>query len=108
MNPFNVPKYDAALPKTFSQIRNNIAYILTYAPNDFPKKDYLPDDKQSDLEGEFWILHNSLAIICTKQELQEILPEIEALLVSSFKAFKNQDRKRGLDLLNEFEDLIFD
>lgn len=89
------------------QLRNNIRFVSVSAPDQFPKEDYLTPEEQTTLEGEFWILYHSLAIACAEQKLQQLRPRLETLLADSFMAYQRGDRKKGLGLLNQFEDIVF-
>ena len=86
---------------------NHIAYVLGYAPNRFPYRDFLAPDEQMTLDRAFEQLHAGVVIAYPEIEFEEKRRELHGILDRSFLAYRNGQEIDGGTLLNEFEGHIF-
>ena len=93
--------------RTVDDLWNHIAYVRGYAPDLFPKEDFLTDDQQMTLEGAFEQLHQGVSIAYPEASLEEKRQELRAILDRSYVAYRRGEDIAAGHLLNEFESLIF-
>jgi len=93
--------------ETVDDLWNHIAYVISYAPNRFPYRDYLGPDGQMDLDKAFGQLRAGVTIAYPEDEYSSKREDLEAILRRSHEAYQSGDDIRGIRLLQEFEDGIF-
>ena len=86
---------------------DHIAYVLGYAPDRFPNRDFLAADQQMTLDKAFEQLHAGVVIAYPEESFTEKRTALHALLDSSFLAYRDGKEVEGGNLLNEFESRIF-
>jgi hypothetical protein len=93
--------------KTVESLWNFIAYVRGYAPDLFPKEDFLTDDQQMTLDRAFEQLHQGVSIAYPEASFEEKRQELRAILDRSYVAYRSGEDIAAGHLLNEFESLIF-
>ena len=93
--------------ETVDDLWDHIAYVLVYAPDRFPYRDFLPANEQMTLDRAFEQLHAGVLIAFPEDEFVEKRRELHAVLDRSFLAYRNGYEIDGGRLLNEFESGIF-
>lgn len=86
---------------------NHIAYVLAYAPDRFPYRDFLSRDEQMTLDKAFEQLHAGVLIAYPENDNADRRDDLQKLLDRSYIAYRNGDEMLGGTLLNEFEESIF-
>lgn len=86
---------------------DHIAYVLGYAPNRFPYRDFLPPDEQMTLDKAFEQLHAGVVIAYPEEQFSEKREDLHRILDRSFLAYRNGQEIEGGTLLNTFESRIF-
>jgi len=93
--------------KTVDDLWELIAYVVLYAPNDFPYLDFLDDDEQMNFELGFKQLRQGVEIAYPDDFHPEKREGLYTLLEQSYTAYEMSDRVKGVQLLQEFEENIF-
>ncbi|WP_342250171.1 hypothetical protein [Sphingomonas sp. OTU376] len=93
--------------ETVDDLWNHIAYVLGYAPDKFPYRDFLPADGQMTLDRAFEQLHAGVLIAYPEDQWAEKRRELHDILDRSFLAYRNGQEIEGGHLLNDFESRIF-
>jgi hypothetical protein len=86
---------------------NHIAYVLAYAPDRFPKEDFLAADQQMNLEMAFEQLREGVLVAYPEEGFATKRNYLFELLDRSYIAYGNGDELNAGQLLNECEDEIF-
>lgn len=86
---------------------NHIAYVMGYAPDRFPYRDFLPDDEQMNLDRAFDQLRKGVKIAYPDHSYQSKRILLNGILDRSYAAYKSNDEITAGHLLNEFQDNIF-
>jgi hypothetical protein len=85
-----------------------IKYVLLYAPNQFPREDYLSAEEQMDLDRAFAELNRGLQFLPAHQKSDVgLMNRLRQLLSDSLQSYRQGDDVRGGQLLNEFDLLAF-
>jgi len=92
--------------KDANSLYDFIGYVVLYAPDRFPREDYLPEGEQMTLERAFAELNAALAMV------ESDLPNapssnLRGLLEQSAAAYRSAEPVRGAHLLQDFQDLVF-
>jgi len=86
---------------------NHIAYVMGYAPDQFPYEDFLPDDQQMNLHRAFEQLRQGVEIAYPEASFTEKRGHLNGILDRSYAAYQIGDEIAAGHLLNEFQDNIF-
>jgi hypothetical protein len=89
------------------ELWDHIAYVLLYAPDQFPYEDFLAPDEQMTLDRAFEQLHAGVVIAYPEEQFTDKRHELHGILDQSFLAYRNRQDVEGGNLLNEFEGRIF-
>ncbi|SEQ47933.1 hypothetical protein [Sphingobium sp. YR768] len=92
---------------TVDDLWDHIAYVLGYAPDRFPYRDFLPDDQQMTLGRAFEQLHEGIAIAYPEARSEQKRQELHAILDQSHAAYRSGEEIAAGKFLNEFESQIF-
>ena len=92
---------------TVDDLWEHIAYTLAYAPNNFPREDFLQDDQQMNLDRAFDHLRQGVAIAYPESGAATKIKILLDLLDQSYLAYINGNELSGGQLLNDFQDSIF-
>jgi hypothetical protein len=85
-----------------------IKYVLLYAPDKFPSRDFLKPEEQLNLDRAFDELNRGLQFLPERQRGDSVLmQQLKRLLADSLQAYKKGEDVRGGQLLNEFDLLAF-
>ena len=93
--------------KTIDDLWDHIAYVLLYAPDQFPHEDFLPNDQQMNLERAFDELRRGISIAYPNDFSPEKRTILNEILDKSYSKYKSGNDVEAGHLLNEFEDSIF-
>lgn len=93
--------------KSVDDLWNHIAYTLAYAPDQFPYRDFIPDDQQMNLERAFDQLRDGVELAYPEPEYASKRVLLNGILDRSYAAYKADDDIAAGHLLNEFQDNIF-
>lgn len=93
--------------KSVDDLWDHIAYVMAYAPDDFPYRDFVADDEQMNLERAFDQLRQGVEIAYPEQSFASKRIELNNILDRAYAAYQNGDDVAGGHLLNEFQDSIF-
>jgi len=86
---------------------DHIAYVLAYAPNDFPYRDFLPADQQMNLDRAFEQLRQGIEIAYPEQKMSAKRSVLGQLLDDAYSAYRNNEPIKAGHLINQFQDGIF-
>ena len=86
---------------------NHIAYVLLYAPDHFPFRDFLPDDQQMNLDRAFDQLRRGVEVAYPEPSDDSKRVLLNDILDRSYSAYKAADEIAAGHLLNEFQGNIF-
>lgn len=86
---------------------NHIAYVLAYAPDQFPHRDFLADDRQMNLYRAFEQLRQGVDIAYPEPEFEARRASLNSILDLSYEAYQAGEDVKAGHLLNEFESNIF-
>ncbi|WP_257551860.1 hypothetical protein [Sphingopyxis sp. DBS4] len=67
---------------------NHIAYVRGYAPDDFPYRDFLPEDQQMNLDRAFELLRQGVEVAYPESEHETKRATLNEILGRSFAAYK--------------------
>ena len=93
--------------KSVNDLWNRIAYVLAYAPNNFPVEDFLRPDQQMNLSRAFESLRQGIEIAYPDISFAKKRQKLHELLDRSYAAYEVGENIRAGHLLNEFEANIF-
>ena len=93
--------------KSVRQLYNFIAYVVLYAPDRFPREDYLPDDQQMNLQRAFERLRQGVDIAYPPDYHADKRAPLNSLLDMALASYQNGDLAEGARMLHEFENNIF-
>jgi hypothetical protein len=85
----------------------HIAYVLAYAPNSFPYRDFLPADQQMTLGRAFEQLRLGVDIACPEACFEAKREGLFLLLSQSYAAYTKGDEQLAGAILNDFQNCIF-
>lgn len=86
---------------------NHIAYVLAYAPDRFPHRDFLAPDQQMTLDRAFEQLRAGAVLAYPEDAYSAKRAKLFGLLDRSYAEYKSGDEIKAGHLLNEFENNIF-
>ena len=93
--------------ESLDDLWEHIAYVLAYAPNSFPYRDFLPASEQMTLQSAFEQLRKGIHIAYPEPAYEAKRLELSQLLDSSQAAYSLGNEHLAGSLLNEFQDNIF-
>jgi hypothetical protein len=92
--------------KDASSLYDFIGYVVLYAPDSFPREDYLPESEQMTLGRAFAELHAAVAMV--ESDLHHAsASDLCKLLEQSAQAYRSGEQVKGAHLLQDFQDLVF-
>lgn len=86
---------------------DHIAYVMGYAPDRFPYRDFLPADQQMDLTRAFDQLRQGVVVAYPESDAEQKRQSLFSILDQSLAAYRNGQEIEAGHLLNEFQDAIF-
>ena len=92
---------------SMNDLWNHIAYVLVYAPDSFPYRDFLAPDEQMTLDRAFQMLRAGVEIAYPEAQFADKRTELCDILDSSLSAYRKGHDVQGGTLLNAFESRIF-
>jgi hypothetical protein len=95
------------LMESVGELWDHIAYVLLYAPDQFPYEDFLAPNEQMTLDRAFEQLHAGVVIAYPEDNFADKRHELHGILDRSFLAYRSAQELEGGTLLNEFENRIF-
>jgi hypothetical protein len=93
--------------KSVDDLWDHIAYVMGYAPDRFPHREFLPDDQQMTLDLAFDQLRKGVEIAYPEPSYASKRALLNGILDRSYAAYKSNDEIAAGHLLNEFQDSIF-
>ena len=93
--------------ESIDDLWDHIAYVLGYAPDRFPYRDFLPVDQQMNLERAFDQLRQGVVIAYPEDDAEPKRAVLFGKLDQSFAAYRAGEELKAGHLLNEFQDAIF-
>lgn len=93
--------------KSVDELWDHIAYVVLYAPDDFPQEDFLAPDDQMTMDRAFELLRAGVMIAYPEGKFAQKRLSLMGLLDRSFLAYRSEDEMTGVKLLHEFQDAIF-
>lgn len=94
--------------ETVDDLWNHIAYVMAYAPDSFPYRDFLAPDQQMNLDRAFEQLRHGVSIAYPGDSFSDRRAPLIAILDESYSAFRAGKRLEACHLLNQFQDQIFE
>ncbi len=86
---------------------NHIAYVMAYAPDQFPYRDFLADDEQMTLDRAFEQLRQGVEIAYPEAEFADKRAHLNGILDQSYAQYQAGENIKAGHLLNDFQDNIF-
>lgn len=93
--------------KSADQLYNFIALVVVYAPDRFPKEDYLAADQQMTLQKAFEKLRDGIDVLYPDAQWAEKREALRDILRNALSAYESGDHIGGARLVHEFQDGIF-
>jgi len=93
--------------ETINDLWDHIAYVMEYAPADFPVEDYLLPQQQMNLDMAFQQLHQGVGIAFPAPPAAAQREQLDALLDRALAEYRNGDKTVAASMLAEFESIIF-
>lgn len=93
--------------KSADDLWEHIAYVIAYAPDHFPYRDFIPHDEQMDLERAFFQLRQGVDIVYPEESFSSKRVALNNILNDAYSAYQNGDEVAGAHFLNAFQDNIF-
>lgn len=93
--------------KSVDDLWNHIAYVMAYAPGQFPQEDFLLEDQQMNLDRAFKLLRQGVDIGYPEASFAEKRDHLNGILDRSYAAYRAGEDIAAGHLLNEFQDNIF-
>lgn len=93
--------------KSVDDLWNHIAYVMAYAPDQFPVEDFLRDEQQMNLDRAFRQLHQGVEIAYPEEYFADQRELLHGILDKSYEHYQNGKIIMAGHLLNEFQDNIF-
>ncbi len=93
--------------ESIDDLWNHIAYVLLYAPDRFPYRDFLASTEQMTLDRAFEQLNAGVSIVYPEEQFGDKRRELHDILDRSYLAYRNGHELEGSTLLNDFEGCIF-
>ena len=93
--------------ESVNDLWEHLAYVLGYAPNDFPVEDFLQDKDQMNLEKAFKQLRDGVEIAYPENEYAGHRVKLNVILDESYKAYKAGEETKAGRLLISFQNEIF-
>jgi hypothetical protein len=93
--------------ETIDDLWNHIAYVMAYAPDQFPVEDFLQPDQQMDLDKAFLQLRQGVLIAYPEESFAQRREELNETLDSSYRLYRSGDDDAAVRLLNSFQKEIF-
>ena len=84
-----------------------IGYVVLCAPDDFPKRDYLPPDRQMNLDRAFEELRLAIELVEADFPGADLQRGLSVALNRSLQSYRQGDVVAGAHSLQDFQDLIF-
>ncbi len=84
-----------------------IGYVVVYAPNRFPKQDYLADHEQMTLEKAFRELKKGVLLVERESPGADKQRGLTTVLDDALASYRKGDEVRGAHRLQDFQNLIF-
>lgn len=93
--------------KSVDDLWDHIAYVMAYAPNEFPYRDFIPEDQQMNLDRAFDQLREGVEVAYPEPSYASKRALLNSILDRSYAAYRADDEIAAGHLLNEFQDSIF-
>lgn len=93
--------------ETINDLWDHIAYVMEYAPADFPREDYLLPEQQMNLDMAFRQLHQGVQVAYPSPIASAQREQLDALLDRALAEYRNGNRTEAANMLAEFESIIF-
>ena len=93
--------------ETIHDLWDHIAYVMEYAPSDFPVEDYLLPEQQMNLDMAFEQLHQGVVIAYPAASAGAQRAQLDALLDRAQAEYRNGNKTTAASMLAEFESTIF-
>jgi len=84
-----------------------IGLVILRAPDRFPRRDFLPDDEQLNLDRAFEELRNGLDFVAVCPGDPTFHNRLRTVLEESLDAYRAGDRRKGAHRLQDFQGMIF-
>jgi hypothetical protein len=84
-----------------------VGYVILYAPDRFPYRDFLSDDDQMNLDRAFSSLRDGIEFASARIRDPMQLKKLGTVLDNSYAAYQAGDVVRGSRSLQEFETMVF-
>ena len=93
--------------RSVDDLWNHIAYVMAYAPDQFPVEDFLADDEQMNFERAFDQLRQGVEVAYPESSFALKRIDLNDILDRAYAAYLVGDDVAGGHFLNEFQDNIF-
>lgn len=93
--------------KSIDDLWDHIAYVVAYAPNQFPYRDFVAADQQMNLERAFNQMREGVMIAYPEASYASKRDALNGLLDRSYSAYRDDDKIEAVKILNCFEEQIF-
>src|SRR5688500_7913117 len=86
---------------------DHIAYVIAYAPDRFPYRDFIAADQQMNLEKALDQLRQGATIAYPEEQSHAKRALLNAILDESYAAYLSGNEVKAGHFLNDFQDQIF-
>lgn len=93
--------------ESIDDLWDHIAYVVAYAPNKFPYRDFIAAEQQMNLDSAFDQLRQGLKMAYPEPVFSSKRDELNDLLDRSYLAYRNNENIQAVELLNSFQEKIF-
>lgn len=88
-----------------NDLMNFLAYMVLYAPHDFPEEDYLKSSEQMTLERAFQVLSDGVLLLRSSFGDKDVC-NLQNILNESLEAYREGDIVKGSHLLQNLESIV--
>lgn len=93
--------------KSMDDLWNHIAYVMAYAPDQFPIEDFLAYDEQMNLDRAFEQLRQGVEIAYPEAQFMDKRTLLHGILDRCYAQYRAGENIKAGRLLNQFQDNIF-
>ena len=97
----------AFVMESVNDLWDHIAYVMEYAPSDFPWEVHLLPEQQMNLDMAFEQLHQGVRLAYPAASAAPQREQLAALLDHALGDYRNGNKTEAAIILAEFESIIF-
>jgi hypothetical protein len=92
---------------SIERLHDFLSTVIVYAPDRFPKRDFLTEADQMTLDRAFEELNHGMQFVRGRIQDKSVLSRLQQILDASLAAYRGGEDVVGAHLLQDFEDIVF-